>query len=239
MADGPLIGVSFAGGEWGYGEKESLYLAALERAGACPLAVRPGREGEVPDLLRRVRGWLLTGGDDIAPELYGERPHPALKEVNQARDRMDLLLARGALAQGLPVLGVCLGIQMLTVAAGGTLVQDLPSQVPGAGEHSGGARHPVRVEPGSRLAAILGAPEVEVNSFHHQAVRRLGRGFRVAARAPDGVVEAVERAGGPFAMGVQWHPERPGCAPAASDGLFAAFVGAAADWIPLRDRIAS
>ena len=236
---GPVVGVSFAGEEWGYEEKESHYLAALERAGARPLAVRPGREKEVPDLLRQVRGWVLTGGDDIAPEIYGQEPHPKLREVNPPRDRMDLLIARGVFAQGLPCLGICLGNQMLNVASGGSLLQDIGTFVPGAAEHSGGTRHRVRAEPGTRLAALLGAGEVEVNSYHHQAVQRLGRGFRVTARSTDGVVEGIERPGEPFVVGVQWHPEREGCAPEASDALFRAFVAAAAEWIPSRERIAS
>ncbi len=227
MAQTPVVGVSFAGEEWGYGEKESLYLAALERAGAEPLPVRPGAEKDVPALLRRVRGWVFTGGDDISPEYYGEEPHPALKEVNPPRDRMDLLLARSVLAEGLPCLGICLGVQMLTVASGGSLYQDIPSQIPEAQDHTGGTRHRVRVEEGTRLAAVLGGPEAEVNSHHHQSVKRLGRGFRAAARSPDGIVEAVERPGDAWVVGVQWHPERPGCDAAASEGLFAAFVEAA------------
>jgi len=233
MGRKPLVGVSFAGEEWGYGEKESLYLAALERAGAEPVPVRPGREKEIPGLVARVRGWVFSGGDDIAPEYFGEEPHPKLRTVNPARDRMDVLTARAVLAEGLPVLGICLGVQLLNVAAGGTLVQDVPSQVDGALEHSGGTRHPVRTEPGTRLAALLGR-EAQVNSFHHQAVKRLGRGFRVAARSPDGVVEALEREGEGFVVGVQWHPEREGCDRAASEGLFDAFVRAAAGRIPLR-----
>lgn len=228
MGSKPVIVVSFAGEEWGYAEKESLYLAALERAGAEPLPVRPGREKEIPDLLRRASGWLFTGGDDIAPELYGEEPHEKLKQVNPPRDRMDMLAARAVLAEGLPALGVCLGIQLLNVAAGGTLHQDIPSQVGGALEHSGGTRHRVRVEPGTRLAGLLGAGEVDVNSFHHQALKRIGRGFRVAARSPDGIVEAVEREGEPFVVGVQWHPEREGCAERASTGIFEEFVKSAA-----------
>jgi putative glutamine amidotransferase len=238
MSERPVIGVSFGSERHARAEKEAHYLRALERAGAEPLVVRPGREAEVPDLLRKVHGWLFTGGDDIAPELYGEEPHAALGEVQPDRDRMDLLLARGVLAQGLPTLGVCLGMQMLTVAAGGTLVQDISSQVEGATVHAKGTRHPVRVEPGTRLASIVGAPEVEVNSYHHQSVKRLGRGFRAAAVAPDGVLEAMERPGEPFVLAVQWHPEREGCAPPACDGLFAAFVRAASDRIPSRSGIA-
>ena len=238
MKTRPTIAVSFAGEEWGYKEKESLYLAALERAGATALPLRPGAEARIPSLVREVQGWLFTGGDDIAPELYGEAPHPKLKQVNPARDRMDLLAARAVLAEGVPVLGVCLGAQLLNVAARGSLVQDIPAQVTGAGKHDGGARHRVRVEPGTRLAGLVGDGEIEVNSYHHQSVARVGRGFRVVARAEDGVVEAIERGGGPFALGVQWHPERPGCPGSAGDGLFRALVEAAERRIPSGARIA-
>lgn len=239
MAPRPVVGVSFAGTPWAAPEKEPLYLAALERAGAEALVVRPGSEARVPDLLRSVSGWLFTGGDDIAPELYGQEPHPTLRTGDRDRDRLDLLLARAALAEGVPFLAICLGVQVVNVAAGGTLVQDIPSLVPGAVPHAKGARHTVAVEPGTRLASILGAGEAEVNSFHHQGVGRVGGGFRVAARAPDGVVEALEREGPSFQVGVQWHPERPGCSAAASDGLFGAFVAAAAGRIPLRAPAAS
>jgi putative glutamine amidotransferase len=232
MAGRPVVGISFAPEARGYGEKEEKYLAALRAAGADPLPVRPGREAEVPDLLRRARGWVFSGGDDISPEYYGEKPHPRLKEVVPERDRMDLLVARAVLAEGHPVLGICLGVQLLNVAAGGTLVQDIPSQVEGAIPHADGARHRVRIEPGTRLAEIAGEGEVEVNSYHHQALGRLGRGFRATARSADGVLEAIERPGDPFVLGVQWHPEREGCAPGAAEGLFRAFVRAAAEWIP-------
>ncbi len=234
MAGKPIVGISFAPEECGYEEKESLYLEALARAGAEPMPVRPGREKEVPDLVRRARGWVFSGGDDISPEYFGEEPHPKLKEVVPARDRMDMLVARAVLASGMPVLGICLGVQLLNVAAGGTLYQDVPSDIGGALAHSGGARHRVRIEPGTRLASLVGEEEVEVNSYHHQSVKRVGRGLRVAARSPDGVVEALERDGEGFVLGVQWHAEREGCAAAASDGLFAAFVRSAAGWNPLR-----
>ena len=234
MGAKPVVGVSFAGAPWAAPEKEPLYLAALERAGAGARVVRPGQEGTIPDLLRSVSGWLFTGGDDIAPELYGQEPHPALRTGDRDRDRLDLLLARAALAEGKPFLAICLGVQVVNVAAGGTLVQDIPSLVPGAAEHRKGASHRVAAEPGTRLAGILGAGEMTVNSFHHQSVGRVGSGFRVAARSPDGVIEALEREGEAFQVGVQWHPERPGCPAAASDGLFAAFVAACTGRIPLR-----
>ena|SRR5688572_4086917 len=235
----PVVGISFAGAPWAAPEKEPLYLASLERAGAEPLVVRPGCEARIPEILRSVQGWVFTGGDDISPELYGEAPHPSLRPGDPGRDRLDMLLARAVLAEGIPFLAICLGLQIVNVAAGGSLVQDIPSMVPGALPHGKGARHRVAVEPGTRLAGILGTTEAEVNSYHHQGVKRVGRGFRVAARSPDGVVEALEREGEAFQVGVQWHPEREGCLPAASAGLFAAFAAAAAGRIPLRAPAAS
>ena len=226
MSTRPVVGISFASVELGYGEKEERYLRCLEAAGAEPLPVRPGAEKGLPARLRGGAGGGRAGGDDIAPELYGEEPVPEVTEVHPARDRMDMLIARAVLAEGLPVLGICLGAQLLNVASGGTLVQDIPSMVEGAVAHRKGSFHPVAVEAGTRLASIVGAGVHEVNSFHHQGVKRVGRGFVVTARSPDGVVEAIERPGEPFVLGVQWHPEREGCSPGSSDRLFAAFMEA-------------
>jgi len=239
MSPKPVVGISFAGPPWAKPEREALYLASLERAGAEPLLVRPGSESGIPDMLRAVSGWVFTGGDDISPELYGEAPHPSLMPGDPGRDRLDMLLARAVLSEGIPCLGICLGVQILNVAAGGSLHQDIPTMIPGAVKHAAGARHPVTVEPGTRLHSILGVKDLEVNSYHHQGVKRVGRGFRVTARSPDGVVEAVEKDGPLFQVGVQWHPEREGCFPGASAGLFAAFVAAAAGRIPLRAPAAS
>ncbi|NUN52163.1 MAG: gamma-glutamyl-gamma-aminobutyrate hydrolase family protein [Planctomycetaceae bacterium] len=226
MPGKPVVGISFGSVELGYAEKEEKYLRSLEAAGAEPLPVRPGGERDLAGLLGRVSGWVFSGGDDLAPELYGEEPVPEVTEVHPPRDRMDMILARAVLAEGLPVLGICLGAQTLNVAAGGSLVQDIPTMVKGALAHRGGTLHPVAVEPGTRLASVLGAGTMTVNSYHHQCVKRPGRGFVVTARSPDGVVEAIERPGEPFVVGVQWHPEREGCAPGSSDRLFAAFLAA-------------
>ncbi len=239
MAPRPVVGVSFPGPPWADAAKEAHYLARLDRAGAEALVVRPGREGEIPERLRSVSGWLFTGGDDISPALYGEEPHPSIAMGDPGRDRLDMLLARAVLAEGIPFLAICLGVQIVNVAAGGSLHQDIPTMIPGALAHGKGSRHRVAVEPGTRLSGILGTSEAEVNSYHHQGVKRVGRGFRVSARSSDGVVEALERDGPVFQVGVQWHPEREGCLPAASEGLFAAFVAAAAGRIPLRAPAAS
>ncbi|MHC4820309.1 MAG: gamma-glutamyl-gamma-aminobutyrate hydrolase family protein [Planctomycetota bacterium] len=221
----PVIAVTFASEDWDYGKSEALYLAALESAGAEPRVLRPGAERDVVTVLREVDGVLFSGGDDMAPEYYGEDPHPNLKLVNGPRDRMEMLFARAVLAQGLPALGICNGLQVLCVASGGALWQDIPTQVEGCIEHGGGAVHDVEVESGSVLHGLAG-DSVAVNSYHHQAVRETGRRLRVTARSADGVVEAAEAGDGPFLVGVQWHPEREGNGDGAGQALVTAFVDA-------------
>jgi len=223
----PVIGITFMSESRARPEKEAFYLDGLRAAGGEPLPLRPGAEEEgVPELLRRLDGLLLAGGDDVAPELYGEEPHPKLATVDGPRDRLELLLVRAAAAEDRPVLGICRGIQVMNVALGGSLVQDIADQVPGAVDHVQGARHAVRVERGSRLYEILGAETLEVTSFHHQAVKRPAAGLRVTARSPDGVIEAVERSGARFLLGVQWHPERLPAGEPAGGGMLRALVTA-------------
>jgi putative glutamine amidotransferase len=188
------------------------YVRSVEAAGGLPLVLAPGKPGDAGDLLGRVSGLMLTGGGDVDPQAYGEVPHPKLGRVIPERDAFELALVRTALERGLPVLAICRGQQVLNVATGGTLVQDIPSQLPGANDHDPDAErwamaHAVNILPGTRLRAILGADTVAVNSFHHQAVKDPGRGVVVSARAEDGVVEGIEVPGQPFAVGVQWHPE--------------------------------
>ncbi|MDI3317660.1 MAG: asparaginase [Bacillota bacterium] len=189
------------------------YVRAVEAAGGLPVLLPAGEGPVLPEeALRGVDGLLLAGGGDVAPGLYGEQPHPRLGPVEPDRDRWELALARRALAAGLPVLGICRGIQVLNVADGGTLYQDLEAQLPDALQHAQKAprwhrSHPVRIEPESLLARLVGAGELAVNSFHHQAVREVAPGWRVTAVAPDGVVEAMERPDLPFALGIQFHAE--------------------------------
>lgn len=203
------------------------YTGGVEEAGGLPVIVAiPGGVREAPDhemaanaarwareVLAATDGLLLTGGGDLDPAHFGEGPHANLGELEPARDHFELALVRGALASGTPVFGICRGLQVLAVAAGGDLYQDLPSQVPGVLKHRQSAprtarTHPVKVREGTLLARLLGGPGLlSVNSFHHQAVRRVPEGFRVSATAPDGVVEALEGTGPGLAFGVQWHPE--------------------------------
>lgn len=215
------------------------YQQALDACGAEVVALPPGapetaaaqRDPAAADL----HGILFTGGVDVAPRHYGvEAVHPAT-EVDPARDAAELPLAAAALRAGIPVLGICRGMQLLNVAAGGTLWQDLPSECPSDIVHMEPAEqrdrtrllHPVTVAAGTRLAGIVGATELAVNSIHHQAVRQPAARLAVAARAPDGVVEALEGTGPGFLLMVQWHPEDLwGLAPR-HEALFSAFVAAA------------
>ncbi len=195
------------------------YLQAIERAGAVPV-VLPPCVSDMESLIARLDGVCLSGGPDLDPEAYGARDrHAELGPTEPSLDAFELELARAALERGMPLLGICRGAQALNVACGGTLHQHLPGHRqsdPGCT-----ATHEVEVLPRTRLAGLLGAGRHAVNSFHHQAVDRLGPGLRVSARAADGTVEAIEGAG--FAIGVQWHAET------LADGrLFEALVTASA-----------
>jgi putative glutamine amidotransferase len=191
------------------------YEESLHRAHAEIVPLDP-TSGDPAAVLDRLDALVLTGGGDVDPTLYGEAAHPTSSPAEPGRDAFELALTRGALDRGLPLLAICRGIQVLNVAAGGSLVQDIPTQVPGALEHrvetpSSAIAHEVWVTAGSMLASLM-AERIEgdallVNSRHHQAVARLAPGFVATATAPDGVVEAIERPDLPFCLGVQWHPE--------------------------------
>lgn len=209
------------------------YVHAIEAAGGIPVLLPLWEQAESLEGLRgRLDGLLLLGGGDLAPAYYGEDAIPQTQPPEVARDRLELDLLREALDDDLPLLGICRGLQMLNVALGGTLVQDIPAQLPGALNHemsSGGhedRRHPIAIEPGSRLAAIIGATQHPVNSYHHQAIGRLGAQARAVARTEDGVVEAIELPERPFALAVQFHPERMVEDDPAMRRLFEAFVAA-------------
>jgi putative glutamine amidotransferase len=210
------------------------YADALHRAGARTVLLPSGQPSAAEELLAPFDGLLLAGGGDLDPARYGAAPHPALDRVDPDRDELELELARAAVRLGMPVLGICRGMQVLSVAFGGTLVQHLPD-LPGLAVHRNetkDARHGLRVEPGSRLAAALGQVEVEVLSDHHQALDRLGEGFRAVAWSPDGLVEAIERDQG-WTVGVLWHPESTAHADPAQHALVRAFVAEAAGRVKL------
>ena len=194
----------------------SDYMESVRRAGGEPIEVAAG--GEAPEhILARVDGIMLTGGGDVDPMLYGETPHATFQAAEGDRDQFEMALTRAAIAANIPFLAICRGMQLLNVAMGGTLIQDIPSQVPGALEHSlpeprAHVAHEVWVAKGSRLSALL-ADHMEdgetchVNSRHHQSVATAAPGFEITATSPDGVIEAMEKPGAAFCIGVQWHPE--------------------------------
>jgi putative glutamine amidotransferase len=196
---------------WGEAATVMLtYVRALARAGAAPLVIPPtSDEGTLAAVLARMDGLVFTGGYDLPPRWFGQAKHPRTRLADRRRLEGDRLLAQLALAGDLPLLGICMGCQLLNVALGGDLIQHIPEQVPGAVPHAPREMfHAARIEAGSRLAAILGREALEVNSSHHQALGRLGKGLRAVAWAPDGVIEAAEVPGERFLLAVQWHPER-------------------------------
>ena len=206
------------------------YLQALEAAGAIPVVIPPLAPPLALSLLDRVDGVCLTGGPDLDPRAYGEPRHASTGPVESELDDFELALARAADARGLPILAICRGMQALNVARGGTLHQHLPDVAGEAIVHrqsEPGTRptHPVAIQDASRLGRVLGTAEASVNSFHHQAVARLGDGLVVTGRAPDGTVEAIEAVDRAFVIGVQWHAESL-TARREQAALFRAFVAA-------------
>lgn len=207
----PRVGIT-----WSQGPQRHLadYLRAVEDAGGLPVVLVAGQS----DPEEPLDGLLLAGGADVHPRRYRQEVDPRVAETlefDELREAFELEVTRRALEEGLPVLGICRGLQLLNVVLGGSLVQDL--SLLGVEPRTHNQRgilqpwqpaHPVRVSPGSRLHRLLGASEVEVNSFHHQAVADPAPGLRVVARSPDAVVEALENPDHRFLLAVQWHPER-------------------------------
>ncbi len=186
------------------------YVESVVRAGGCPVVLPVMGPALAATAVGPLDGLILPGGGDVDPGCYDERPAPETNTVDPSRDAWEMACLHAALERRLPVLAICRGVQLLNVALGGSLVQDVPSAT---GEpHGWAARfdehvHPVRLDPASRLAAALGTDEVGTNSLHHQAVDRLGDGVRAVGWAPDGTVEAIEVDGHPEVVAVQWHPE--------------------------------
>jgi len=239
----PIIAItpSLQGKGWEFSDRSislSLcYSQAIERAGGAPLAVPLTTD---PSTLRKVLeaadGLMLTGGGDVAARFYNKQMPASLQKklgsVDTTRDEMELELVREARRREMPVFGICRGHQVLNVALGGTLIVDIPTQVADSLRHSRPDRkndpvHEITVEPGTRLAGILGRAKLGVNSSHHQAVDRPGKGLRVSARSHDGVIEGIETTDGSFTLGVQFHPERMAGAYPVIARLFRAFVRAA------------
>ena len=229
----PVIGITRC-------SKLDDYVSSVEQAGA---RVRVLEVSDSPkDVLAEIDGLLLTGGGDVDPVFYGEDRHPSLEDAEPGRDEFEIDIARRAVESDVPLLAICRGAQVLNVAMGGSLVQDIPSSIASELPHTirepkNAVAHDISVTPGSRLAQVLGpamaaAQACRVNSRHHQSVARVGRDLVASATSPDGVVEAIEAPRKRFCVGVQWHPEnfwRTG----EFNGLFESFVAIA------RTRLAS
>ena len=217
----------------------AAYKRAIEKAGAEPVLLADGGE-DVAAALAPFDGLLLPGGADVDPAEYGGREHPTLSKAPERYDHLELSAARTALRNGLPTLGICRGVQVMNVALGGTLYEDVPEQyeassgqllqhrqTPPHPRHE--ATHPVDIADGSLLASVIGSRMTPTNSMHHQALRRVAHDLVVVGKTRDGVIEAVEaRSNHPFFVGVQWHPEEMVEVDGPSRSLFTGFVASAA-----------
>lgn len=190
------------------------YIHALEQIGLAPVLITPAHSpAAIEALMDACCGLMLSGGEDVDPRCYGERPSPALGAIEPARDAMEFNALKCAIEREVPILGICRGAQVLNVHFGGTLYQDIDTERPGQLAHQQvepweKRTHAATVLCESMLCSITGTEELFINSFHHQAVKRLGKNLRVVARAEDGLVEAIEHESYPWLLGVQWHPER-------------------------------
>ncbi|MBM3569135.1 MAG: gamma-glutamyl-gamma-aminobutyrate hydrolase family protein [Alphaproteobacteria bacterium] len=218
MSRAPIIGITLdsepPGGysklPW-YALRQN-YAESVAAAGGVPIHL-PHHPEQAAAMLAAIDGLLITGGAfDVDPALFGDSQRHATVKTKDRRTAFEAAIAKGALAADKPVLGICGGQQLLNVVLGGTLIQHIPDEVPGALAHEQPnprteAGHKVAVVPGTLLARITGAAELPVNSAHHQAVKAIGQGVAIDARAPDGVIEGIEHPGYRFCLGVQWHPE--------------------------------
>jgi putative glutamine amidotransferase len=210
------------------------YVRAVHRAGGAPIMIPLGLDKDtLRTIFSRLDGLLIQGGEDVHPNEYGEKLESFCGKIDPDRDATELVMLRWAFEKNLPTLGICRGIQMMNVAAGGTLYQDIDSQMPGSLHHphingnpADFRAHSITIEPSSRLANAVGTTEIQVNSRHHQAVKALAKGFQIIARSSDGIIEAMESTNGHFALGVQFHPENMIDSDIRMLGIFRTFVEA-------------
>jgi len=227
----PIIGVTT------YGRKKDgnfflpgEYVDAVRNAGGFPILLPPGEKGAVI-ILELVDGLIFAGGGDIEPGIYGGNSHSTIAGVDPERDEFELALAEKVLQNSTPTLGICRGSQLLNVATGGKLIEDVPDEIGDSIPHrvdvGEASEHPVQIEQGSRLAEITGSNEVNVKSQHHQGIRTVPEVWRISAQAPDGVIEALQHKTHPWMHAVLWHPEMSPEDPH-HQRLFEAFVEASA-----------
>lgn len=229
----PMIGLTAAlmrEGEAHWYKTNDGYVDSIVRARGVPLLLTPTDDPEDQRrYLEQIDGLLIPGGEDTAPCFYGEEPHPAVTSTDRRLDRFEIALVRLAREEGKPILGICRGHQLLNIAWGGTLYQDIPSQFPGAISHYQHTAtrdepfHRVTLEPESWLARMFEETQLETNTFHHQGVKKLAPGFRCTARTADGLAEGLESSDGAV-LGVQWHPESMSHVDPVQQRLFDRFV---------------
>jgi len=236
----PLIGITTSRSATRQGvptfAAAQAYVEAISQAGGAPVLLPLGLdEPSLLTLISRLDGILFSGGGDLQPEIYGSPSHPAVADIDADRDRLELWLVDQVFKRQLPFLGICRGFQVLNVGRGGTLYEDILDQHPAAQKHDffparprSYRAHTVHLQAGSRLAELLKADVIAVNSMHHQGVRQLAPSAQPSAYAEDGILEGLEFPGHPFGMAVQWHPEWLREDPAMR-GLFSAFIQAAAE----------
>jgi len=209
---GPVIGISSMHIPNGrYDKVNSTYSQAVREAGGVPLILPVIADRRLAARYAGILdGLLLTGGDDVPPESYGQEPLKQTKTLSPKRHAFEKMMLEAWLPTGRPILGICRGLQQTNVVRGGTLVQDIPTQVGATVTHRGGANtaHTIEIEPGTKLRSLLATPSVQVNSNHHQAAGTVGKNLRIAARSADGLIEALEFTDRRFGLLVQWHPER-------------------------------
>lgn len=227
----PVIGITTYGrNDAGEYYLYASYIQTVRQAGGVPILLPPGEQQ--PDrLIQLVDGLIFTGGGDIDPVHYSGAAHPTIYKIDPERDAFELELARLAIQADIAVLGICRGLQVLSVASGGQLLSHVPDTFGTSTLHREEqlcpARHAVDLVPTSQLAQIIGVPQVDVVSWHHQAVTTVPPGWQVAAYAPDGLIEAVEHSNHPWAIALQWHPELSSAEDPLQQRIFEAFVAAA------------
>lgn len=249
MDDRPIIGIPTQTQEPVPGElprcwiMSNRYVRVLAEVGAVPwlIPLLPDDTATLRSIYERIDGLFLTGGVDVDPSQYGEDKHPKCGRTDLDRDAVEIQFVRWAMEDKKPVLAVCRGFQVLNVALGGTLFQDVGAQLPKAMKHDFFPQpdgkpprdylsHQVQISPGTRLAQYLGSEKTPVNSMHHQGIKQLGGGLAATAWAPDGLIEGIEGTNGQFVIAVQWHPEELAGSDAGMRRLFSAFIEASSQW---------
>ncbi|MFC7685209.1 gamma-glutamyl-gamma-aminobutyrate hydrolase family protein [Ureibacillus sp. GCM10028918] len=228
----PIIGITMTTNNGQYCINEA-YVKSVLQAGGIPVNIPFGVESDAEQLLEGIDGLLLTGGVDVHPHFFDEEPHINIGDIMLERDEVELELTEAALKKTMPIFGICRGIQLLNVALGGTLYQDINSQY----EHTPilhkqnarrkEASHYIEITKGSKLHESIGKEKIAVNSFHHQALKKVPDIFEITAKASDGIIEAFEIKDYPYCVGVQWHPEEMAIAgDEHAKNLFKSFIDA-------------